>query len=736
VKLTGTAIAPRRRIDMSASRRRPARLVLASLTLLMLLWAGGASSAPVASSGLIAFESDLPDGINAAFDVFTMAADGSSLTQITDGGGNEAAWNADGTRIAFSTNGNYGEPRACLRNLFAMNPDGTGKAWILGGEGCSSQATDSCSFNNFPSWSPDGTKIVYAGNDCFASGARVPGGIFVVDVTTRTRTRLTTNQVGLALDADPSWSHDGTKIAFASADALGYHIHVMDADGGNLTKLDAPGQNTGPAWSPDDSKIAFSSSRDGNGEIWVMDADGSDPVQLTQTPGPVVNQNPSWSPDGTRLAFESNRDASPNGTSDFEIWAMNADGSSQTQLTVNNADDRQPDWQPTGEAPPPPPSPGTIRVELDSVPDAPDDFNFVLEVSGGTTSFTLDDDGGSDSTYTAVQEYAGLTAGSRSLHPQDLVVGWQRSLSCTDPDGGSSTTGLTATIDLDPGETVTCRYTHTKEIGTIRIELDAVPNAPDVFQFQGAGPSSILLPFALDDDGGSDSTLVNSREFQELNAGSWSFSPYIPSLAWTLTGLTCTDPDGGSSTNAETGLATIDLDPGESVTCRYTYTDAIAPSLTLPLGVSADATGPNGAVVAYAVSATDNLDPAPTVSCSPLAGSLFPIGDTTVACTAADSTGNIAIGAFRVHVRGAGEQIAALIAKTEAFVDDPRVEAVLRAGLLVASQALAAGRKVLACSTLNAYSAAVRLLPTWILSASRKSQLIADAARIRAVIGC
>jgi hypothetical protein len=98
--------------------------------------------------------------------------------------------------------------------------------------------------------------------------------------------------------------------------------------------------------------------------------------------------------------------------------------------------------------------------------------------------------------------------------------------------------------------------------------------------------------------------------------------------------------------------------------------------------------------------------------------------------------GNIATAAFSVRVRGAAEQIAALITKTEAFVDDPRVEAVLRTGLVVASQALAAGRKAAACVAMNAYIAAVRLLPTWILSASQKSQLIADAARIRAVIGC
>ena len=708
------------------------RFLIALAAALTVLVAPTARAPAAVGGGLIAFESDRPDGINPAFDVFRMAADGSSVTQLTDGGGNEPAWNADGTKIAFSTNHNYGDPRACLRNIFAMDPDGTGKAWILGGEGCSSGAFNSCSFNNFPAWSPDGTKIVYAGTDCFAGGVRVPGGIFVVDVATRVRTRLTTNQEGLAIDADPSWSHDGTKIAFARADPTGYHIHVMDADGGSLTQLESVG-GSAPAWSPDDSRIAF-----GFGGISVIDSDGSNRVQLTSTVGhpPIVeDSHPTWSSDGSQIAFHSNRQV--NGSGDYEIWVMNADGSSARPITDNSGiDDRRPSWQPTGEAPPPPTDPGTIRLELDTIPDDPTDFDFTGSGPSSLLVATLDDDGGSDGTFEAFKEFSELAAGSWSLSPNGLVVGWQRSLSCTDPDGGSSTNGLTASIDLDPGETVTCRYTYTKEIGTIRIELDAVPDAPDDFQFQGGGPSSLLLPFALDDDGGSDGTLDTSREFQGLNAGSWSVSPYIPSSGWTLRVLTCTDPDGGSSTNDATWLASIDLDPGETVTCSYTFTDAIEPSLTLPPGVSADATGPSGAVVTYAVSATDNLDPSPTVSCSPASGSFFSIGVTTVTCAAADSVGNIAFGAFTVHVRGAGEQIAALIAKTEAFVDDARVEAVLRAGLLAASQALAAGRKPLACASMNAYIAAVRLLPTWMLSASRKSQLIADAARIRAVIGC
>jgi hypothetical protein len=136
------------------------------------------------------------------------------------------------------------------------------------------------------------------------------------------------------------------------------------------------------------------------------------------------------------------------------------------------------------------------------------------------------------------------------------------------------------------------------------------------------------------------------------------------------------------------------------------------------------------------VSADDDHDPAPTLSCSPASQTVFPIGATTVNCTATDDAGNSTSGAFAITVRGAATQITDLIAKTEAFVDAPAIRAVLRVTLLAAQQALAAGRKPPACVALAAYTIAVRALPNAILNGSEKTQLIADATRIRAVIPC
>jgi Tol biopolymer transport system component len=91
---------------------------------------------------------------------------------------------------------------------------------------------------------------------------------------------------------------------------------------------------------PGTGQIAFSSSRDGNNEIYVMNADGSSQVNLTNNA--ASDASPAWSPDGTRIVFSSNRDG--NG----EIYMMNADGSGQVDLTNDPATDRGPAWSPDG----------------------------------------------------------------------------------------------------------------------------------------------------------------------------------------------------------------------------------------------------------------------------------------------------------------------------------------------------------------------------------------------------
>lgn len=166
--------------------------------------------------------------------------------------------------------------------------------------------------------------------------------IWTMDATGAHPVRLTNSP---AMDYQPVWSPDGTKIAFTSWSGGRSNIYVMNADGSNQTQLtNIPFTNVTPAWSPDGTKIGFTSDRDGNDEVYVMNADGSNPTRLTYEPQPDFD--PDWSPDGTKIAFGSFRNRI------YEIFVMDADGSNQVRLTVDDVaygvQDDSPAWSPDG----------------------------------------------------------------------------------------------------------------------------------------------------------------------------------------------------------------------------------------------------------------------------------------------------------------------------------------------------------------------------------------------------
>jgi hypothetical protein len=102
------------------------------------------------------------------------------------------------------------------------------------------------------------------------------------------------------------------------------------------------------------------------------------------------------------------------------------------------------------------------------------------------------------------------------------------------------------------------------------INLDALPDSPQDFAFTSTGgPGAAILPFSLDDD--ANGTLPSSVTFGSLTPGSYGFTQTVPA-AWNLTGLSCNDPDAGTSTNLATATATIEVDAGEIIICTFTDT--------------------------------------------------------------------------------------------------------------------------------------------------------------------
>jgi Tol biopolymer transport system component len=245
--------------------------------------------------------------------------------------------------------------------LYIMNTDGTGVRLI--------PVTAIVGPVSDPAVSPNGEKIAF----------RVYGEIWIMNADGSGQENLTNNP---ANDAFPSWSPDGDKILFGSDRDGNSEIYVMNADGTNPVNLtNDPGYDNSGSYSPDGTRIVFGSHRDGNGEIYVMNADGTNPSNLTNDPS--VDGLPAWSSDGTRLAFLSTRnggnllftmlangsnvfplntlgmnatfpDWSPGdsliafegGSTNSEIQLIRPDGTGLRNLTQNGAQDRMPSWSP------------------------------------------------------------------------------------------------------------------------------------------------------------------------------------------------------------------------------------------------------------------------------------------------------------------------------------------------------------------------------------------------------
>lgn len=195
-------------------------------------------------------------------------------------------WSPDGSKILFSV--------MDIWNLYTIGADGTNLT----------QVTDFRSNNG--DWSPDGSQIVFQ-SDHQNEPENAPD-LYRIDANSENLVEiLDTPEV---IDYSPRWSPVEDKIMFISRQTGKDEIFTIKVDGSELTKISDSGSPvTEAVWSPDGSRMVIAYGGFGKTDLYVMDPDGlSNVLRLTQNKS--TNNSPSFSPDGMQIVFASNMSGS------------------------------------------------------------------------------------------------------------------------------------------------------------------------------------------------------------------------------------------------------------------------------------------------------------------------------------------------------------------------------------------------------------------------------------------
>lgn len=220
-------------------------------------------------------------------------------------------WSPDGGSIAYSTR--------------RIGPD-----WEIAifhaGTGRATAQTDNWVDDRDPDWRPDGRQIAY-----------VSGRNVVVSDRAGTRPRA------IAVGTAPAWSPDGRRLAFTAlrydsrGNATADGIWIVNADGSGGRRITPQGDYFGAAWSPNGSQLASWRARhDYGGDVVVVDASGESMRTIAE------GASPDWALNGSTIAYHQ-WDGN-----DYEVRAIEADGTADRALTSSAIDEYWPDWSPDG----------------------------------------------------------------------------------------------------------------------------------------------------------------------------------------------------------------------------------------------------------------------------------------------------------------------------------------------------------------------------------------------------